>query len=48
MLDEMGIFRTTVAIAALSAPDDRRVLNDVMGRWSCARAGGRVRDAVRR
>jgi predicted aspartyl protease len=30
MLDDMGIFRTTVAIAALSAPDDRRVLTDVM------------------
>jgi hypothetical protein len=25
MLDDMGIFRTTVAVAALSAPDDRRV-----------------------
>ncbi|HEY2853194.1 MAG TPA: hypothetical protein VGJ18_10130 [Gemmatimonadaceae bacterium] len=30
MIDDMGIFRTTVAIAALSAPDDRRVLSDVM------------------
>jgi len=30
MLDDMGIFRTTVAVSALSAPDDRRVLSDVM------------------
>ena len=30
MLDDMGIFRTTVAIAPLSAPDDRCVLSDVM------------------
>jgi predicted aspartyl protease len=30
MLDDMGIFRTTVAVAALSAPDDRRILHDVM------------------
>ena len=30
MLDDMGIFRTTVAISALSTPDDRRVLSDVM------------------
>ena len=30
MIDDMGIFRTTVAIAPLSAPDDRRILNDVM------------------
>ena len=30
MLDDMGIFRTTIAIASLSVPDDRRVLNDVM------------------
>lgn len=30
MIDDMGIFRTTIAIAPLSAPDDRRVLNDVM------------------
>src|SRR5207237_4568548 len=30
MLDDMGIFRTTVAISAVSAPDDRRVLSDVM------------------
>ena len=30
MLDDMGIFRTTVAVAALSTPDDRRVLTDVM------------------
>lgn len=30
MLDDLGIFRTPVAVAALSAPDDRRLLNDVM------------------
>lgn len=30
MLDNLGIFRTTLAVAALSSPDDRRVLNDVM------------------
>lgn len=30
MLDDMGIFRTTAAVASLSAPDDRRVLSDVM------------------
>lgn len=29
MLDDMGILHTSVAIAALSAPDYRRVLNDV-------------------
>ena len=30
MLDDMGIFRTTVTVAALSTLDDRRVLIDVM------------------
>jgi predicted aspartyl protease len=30
MLDDMGIFRTTVAVAALSTPEDHRVLSDVM------------------
>jgi predicted aspartyl protease len=30
MIDSMGIFRTTVEIASLSAPDDRRMLTDVM------------------
>lgn len=30
MLDDMGIFRTTIAIAALSAPDERRMLHDIM------------------
>src|SRR6266550_531649 len=30
MLDDMGTFRTTVAVSALSAPDDRRVLSGVM------------------
>jgi hypothetical protein len=30
MLDDMGIFRTTLGLAALSAPADRRVLSDVM------------------
>lgn len=30
MLDDMGIFRTTIAVAALSAPDERHVLSEVM------------------
>jgi len=30
MLDDMGIFRTTVEVASLSAPDDRRLVHDVM------------------
>lgn len=30
MLDDTGIFRTTVAVSALSAPDHRHVLSDVM------------------
>ena len=30
MIDDMGIFRTTVGIAALATPNDRRELNDVM------------------
>lgn len=30
MIDDMGIFRTTVAIASLSNPDTRRELPDVM------------------
>lgn len=30
MIDEMGIFRTTIEIAALDRPDRRHVLSDVM------------------
>src|SRR5215212_9991959 len=30
MIDDMGIFRTTIDIAALSTPDQRRELTDVM------------------
>lgn len=30
MIDHMGIFRTTVAVAPLGAPDDRCELRDVM------------------
>jgi len=30
MIDDMGIFRTTLGVAALSAPDNRRDLTDVM------------------
>jgi predicted aspartyl protease len=30
MIDEMGIFRTTVAVAHLARPDDRRTLERVM------------------
>ena len=30
MIDDMGIFRTTIDVAALSAPDERRALTDVM------------------
>ena len=30
MIDEMGIFRTTLAVAALATPDNRRELIDVM------------------
>lgn len=30
MIDEMGIFRTTIAVAALAAPDRRIELADVM------------------
>jgi predicted aspartyl protease len=30
MIDDMGIFRTTVAVAPLVRPDDRRELTDVM------------------
>ena len=30
MIDEMGIFRTTLGVAALSAPDRRRELANVM------------------
>jgi predicted aspartyl protease len=30
MLDDMGIFRTTISVAALSTPDRRRELADVM------------------
>ena len=30
MLDDMGIFRTTISIATLSSPDRRRELADVM------------------
>jgi hypothetical protein len=28
MIDDMGIFRTTLGVAALSAPYDRRELSD--------------------
>ena len=30
MIDDTGIFRTSIAIAPLAAPDDRRVVTDVM------------------
>ena len=30
MIDDMGIFRTNLGIASLSAPDNRRELSDVM------------------
>lgn len=30
MIDDMGIFRTTIAVAALATPGDRRELTDVM------------------
>src|SRR5688572_3416166 len=30
MIDDMGIFRTTVAVASLARPDDRRTLENVM------------------
>jgi len=30
MIGEMGIFRTTIAVAALATPQDRRELTDVM------------------
>ena len=30
MIDDMGIFRTTVSVAALTTPDDRRELVDVL------------------
>jgi predicted aspartyl protease len=30
MIDDMGIFRTTIEIAPLAKPDDRHVLADVM------------------
>ena len=30
MIDDMGIFRTTIEIAALAAPERRRVIRDVM------------------
>jgi predicted aspartyl protease len=30
MIDDMGIFRTTLGVAALATPDDRRELTDVM------------------
>jgi predicted aspartyl protease len=30
MIDDMGIFRTTISIAALSTPDVRHALHDVM------------------
>ena len=30
MIDEMGIFRTTIEIAALTSPERRRTLQDVM------------------
>jgi hypothetical protein len=30
MIDEMGIFRTTLSVAALSVPDRRRELPNVM------------------
>lgn len=30
MIDAMGIFRTTLAVAALATPEQRRVLADVM------------------
>ena len=30
MIDDMGIFRTTIELAALMAPERRRVLQDVM------------------
>jgi predicted aspartyl protease len=30
MIDEMGIFRTTIAVAHVARPDERRTLTDVM------------------
>ena len=30
MIDDMGIFRTTISVAALASPDRRRDLTDVM------------------
>ena len=30
MIDDMGIFRTTISVASLSAPDERLTLDDVM------------------
>ena len=30
MIDDMGVFRTTIAVAALAAPHNRRELTDVM------------------
>ena len=30
MIDDMGIFRTTLGVSALARPDDRRELTDVM------------------
>jgi len=30
MIDPMGIFRTTLAVAALATPNQRRELRDVM------------------
>src|SRR4051812_39336869 len=30
MIDDMGIFRTSIFVASLSAPDERRELPDVM------------------
>ena len=30
MIDDMGIFRTTLSVASLADPDDRRQLDDVM------------------
>jgi len=30
MIDDLGIFRTTIAVAALATPDNRRELTDVM------------------
>lgn len=30
MIDDMGVFRTTLSVASLADPDDRRQLDDVM------------------